>query len=380
MSIIKNFKINLTYWLNKIFKKRAVRIGIYGPPNAGKCLAKGEKVILSDGTKENIENIFQRVANIKEVECNDLEEYIPCSDLGISVPSLNIKSEFCRIIENKRVSHVYRQKYNNIMYAIKTQSGKQVIVSPEHPFIENISNININIKKTLAKDIKKFSKIAVEHNKSILWDSVIKIKKINYSGYIYDLTVEDNHTFLTGNGIIVHNTTLANQIIRDWTDGAIGQVSNIPHETRRARRREGIVIETNNGSLALDIVDTPGLATKIDFHDFMKYGLKEEEAKLRAKEATEGVIEAIKWLDDLDGVILVMDSCEDPFTQVNVTIVGNMEARKLPLLIVANKIDLPNASPSKIKSAFPQHPLVPISALKKQNMDLFYEVLAEHFG
>ncbi|MFQ6120502.1 MAG: GTPase [Methanosarcinales archaeon] len=376
MSIIKNFKINLTYWLNKIFKKRAVRIGIYGPPNAGKCLAKGEKVILSDGTKENIENIFQRVANIKEVECKDLEEYIPCSDLVISVPSLNIKSG---IIENKRVSHVYRQKYNNIMYAIKTQSGKQVIVSPEHPFIELLSNI----KKSFAKDIKKFSKIAVstpEINKSILWDSVIKIKKINYNGYIYDLTVEDNHTFLTGNGIIVHNTTLANQIIRDWTDGVMGQVSNIPHETRRARRREGIVIETNNGSITLDIVDTPGLATKIDFHDFMKFGLKEEEAKLRAKEATEGVIEAIKWLDDLDGVILVMDSCEDPFTQVNVTIVGNMEARKLPLLIVANKIDLPNASPSRIKSAFPQHPLVPISALKKQNMDLFYEALAENFG
>ncbi|MFQ6062523.1 MAG: GTP-binding protein [Methanosarcinales archaeon] len=239
------------------------------------------------------------------------------------------------------------------------------------------------MKKSFAKDIKKFSKIAVstpEINKSILWDSVIKIKKINYNGYIYDLTVEDNHTFLTGNGIIVHNTTLANQIIRDWTDGVIGQVSNIPHETRRARRREGIVIETNNGSITLDIVDTPGLATKIDFHDFMKFGLEEEEAKIRAKEATEGVIEAIKWLDDLDGVILVMDSNEDPFTQVNVTIVGNMEARKLPLLIVANKIDLQNASPSKIKSAFPQHPLVPISALKKQNMDLFYEVLAEHFG
>ncbi|WP_456327304.1 Era-like GTP-binding protein [Archaeoglobus sp.] len=175
-------------------------------------------------------------------------------------------------------------------------------------------------------------------------------------------------------------TTLANRILLDWVGDVMGSVSEIPHETRRARLREGVKIEVNGRSIMIDIVDTPGLATKIDFHDFLKYGLSEEEAKRRAKEATEGVIEAIKWLDDLDGVILVMDSTEDPFTQVNITIVGNIEARKLPLIIAANKIDLPNASPARIKSAFPQHTVVPISALKGLNMDTFYRVLAEKFG
>jgi len=175
-------------------------------------------------------------------------------------------------------------------------------------------------------------------------------------------------------------TTLANRIIRDWTGDAMGAVSAIPHETRRARRREGVTIESNGSRVTLDIVDTPGLATKIDFHDFMAHGLDEEEAKRRAKEATEGIIEAVKWLDDLDGVILVMDATEDPFTQVNVTVIGNMEARSLPLLIVANKIDLPESSPARIKSAFPQHPLVPISALEGQNIDSLYEEIADHFG
>ena len=122
------------------------------------------------------------------------------------------------------------------------------------------------------------------------------------------------------------------------------------------------------------------MATKIDFREFMAFGLEEEEAKRRAKEATEGVIEAIKWLEDLDGILLVMDSTEDPYTQVNVTVVGNMEARKLPLLIVANKMDLPKASPSRIKSAFPQHPLVPISALEGSNIDELYAAIARHFG
>ncbi len=175
-------------------------------------------------------------------------------------------------------------------------------------------------------------------------------------------------------------TTLANRILRDWTGDAMGSVSHIPHETRRARRREDVTIQSNGSSVMLDIIDTPGLATKIDFHDFMQFGLSEDESKRRAKEATEGVIEAVKWLDELDGVILVMDATEDPYTQVNVTVIGNMEARKLPLLIAANKIDLPNSSPARIHSAFPQHPLVPISALEGQNIDLLYKEIADHFG
>ena len=175
-------------------------------------------------------------------------------------------------------------------------------------------------------------------------------------------------------------TTLANRILRDWTGDVIGPESPIPHETRKAKLREGVKIEVNGKSLTIDIVDTPGIATKIDFHDFLKFGLSEEEARRRAKEATEGVIEAIKWLDDLDGVLLVMDSTEDPYTQVNVTIVGNIEARGLPLIIVANKIDLPEASPARIKSAFPQHTVVPISALKGLNVDNLYRIMANKFG
>jgi small GTP-binding protein len=175
-------------------------------------------------------------------------------------------------------------------------------------------------------------------------------------------------------------TTLANRIVRDWTGDAMGSVSHIPHETRRARRREDVTITSNGSSVTLDIIDTPGIATRIDFHDFMAFGLPEDESKRRAKEATEGVMESVKWLEDLDGVILVMDATEDPYTQVNVVIIGNFEARKLPILIAANKIDLPNSSPARIHDAFPQHPLIPISALEGKNIDLLYKEIAEHFG
>ncbi|NOQ32822.1 MAG: GTP-binding protein, partial [Methanosarcinales archaeon] len=77
-------------------------------------------------------------------------------------------------------------------------------------------------------------------------------------------------------------TTLANRIVRDFTGDVIGSVSDIPHETRRAHRREGVTIESNGAAITLDIVDTPGLATKIDFQDFMAKGLSEDESRRRA--------------------------------------------------------------------------------------------------
>ena len=179
----------------------------------------------------------------------------------------------------------------------------------------------------------------------------------------------------------VGKTTLANRILRDWTGDIMGSVSEIPHETRRAKWKTNIKIDNGGSSLVMDLVDTPGITTKIDFKEFMNtYGLTKEESRMRAKEATEGVIESIRWLEDIDGVVLVMDATQDPFTQVNVTIIGNLEARDLPILIAANKIDTENASPATLKSAFPQHPVVPISALTGYNTEKLYNIMVKRFG
>lgn len=177
-------------------------------------------------------------------------------------------------------------------------------------------------------------------------------------------------------------TTLANRIVRDWTGDAVGPVSEIPHETRRARRKEDIMITgTNGSSVIIDIVDTPGVTTKIDYNEFLEYGLEKEEAIKRAREATEGVAEAMHWLrDDIDGVIYMLDATQDPFMQVNIMMIGIIESRKLPVIIVANKIDLPDATPQRIRSAFPQHPVIPISGMEGSNVEQLYEKMTEMFG
>lgn len=170
-------------------------------------------------------------------------------------------------------------------------------------------------------------------------------------------------------------TSLANKICKDWTGEEIGKVSKIPHETRAIQFREKVEIEFKGKKLTLKLVDTPGITTKIDYEDFLKYGLSRKISKKRAKEATQGVVDAIKWLDDMDAVVVVLDATENPYSQVNITIIGNLVARKIPVLVVGNKIDLRKSDIKRVESAFPEYDVVGISAKFGKNIEEFYESL-----
>ena len=168
-------------------------------------------------------------------------------------------------------------------------------------------------------------------------------------------------------------TSLANRICKDFTGEEMGSVSKIPHETRSVQFKEKVEIRYKGKKITFKMIDTPGIATRIDYEDFLKYKMKKGDSKKRAKEATQGVIESIKWLDDMDIVVVVLDSSENPYNQVNITIIGNLAARKIPVLIIANKVDLRKANIKKIEAAFPEYDVVGISAKYGKNLEEFYE-------
>ena len=170
-------------------------------------------------------------------------------------------------------------------------------------------------------------------------------------------------------------TTLANRICQDWLGETMGSASAVPHETREIQIKEQIKIKSKGKTLSFNLVDTPGIATRIDYEDFLKHKMNKKQAKDRAKEATKGVIEAIKWLDKMDCVVVVLDATLNPYSQVNITIIGNLAARNIPVLIAANKTDLKKADIGKIEAAFPQYPIVPISAEKGHNIEEFYNAV-----
>ena len=172
-------------------------------------------------------------------------------------------------------------------------------------------------------------------------------------------------------------STLANKISEDLTGDEMSNVSEIPHETRTVEKKERAIIEADGRTLEMNLLDMPGISTNVDFKDFTEHGLEEDEAKGRAKEATKGIVEAIKYLDDVDACLVIFDSTEDPYTQVNVTIIGNLEAKDIPILVLANKVDLEDSDPERVRDAFPQHPVLEISAKEGENIDKLYEEIIE---
>jgi hypothetical protein len=176
-------------------------------------------------------------------------------------------------------------------------------------------------------------------------------------------------------------TTLANRISADWGDGSGGGTSATPHETRGARATEGVVIERETGSVTLDVVDTPGVTTSVDRDAFLERGMGESAADRRAREATAGITESLRRLrEEMEGVVYVVDGSADPYDQVNGILVRVVEERNLPMVVLANKLDRPDADVDRVREAFPDYEVVPCSAERGTNIETVYDRLVDCFG
>jgi len=96
------------------------------------------------------------------------------------------------------------------------QAVSAVEVGKRSPSVQTFGEIVSNLN---AEGLKKFSKLR--------WVRVREVKEIPYAGFVYDLSVEDNETFLAGfGGLFVHNTfTLAN-VIAKWGKPTLVMVHN----------------------------------------------------------------------------------------------------------------------------------------------------------
>jgi len=172
-------------------------------------------------------------------------------------------------------------------------------------------------------------------------------------------------------------TTLANKIGKDWADQEVGVVSEIPHETRTIQKLEKVNFSSNGTKLDLTLIDMPGIASSVNPKEFMKHGLSAGEAMQRAKEATRGIVEAIKFLENVDVALVVIDATRTPFDQVNFTIIGNLEHQKKPFILVPNKIDLPDADIRVVKDAFQEYTVIPVSAIQGDGIETLYDTIAK---
>ena len=54
-----------------------------------------------------------------------------------------------------------------------------------------------------------------------------------------------------------------------------------------------------------------------------------------------------------------------------------MEARNVPVIVVANKIDLPSANTVRVKEAFPGYDFVEVSAMTGENLERLYKEIVQ---
>jgi GTP-binding protein Era len=176
-------------------------------------------------------------------------------------------------------------------------------------------------------------------------------------------------------------TTLANMVLKDilGDDAPEFSTSNVEHETREVQKVEKLELKKNGRTINFNLIDTPGIATKIDFEDFVKDGMNKKDAKERAMQATQGVIESIKWIDSVDAVLIVLDSTLNPYNQVNITLVANLVNKNKKIIVVANKTDLKNSNTEKIKLVFPDYKIVGISARSGEGIEDLYDAIFKEF-
>ncbi|MDP3742399.1 MAG: GTPase, partial [Candidatus Micrarchaeota archaeon] len=62
-------------------------------------------------------------------------------------------------------------------------------------------------------------------------------------------------------------SSIANKMCMDWTGQPLGSVSEVPHETREVQKKERVAIKAGGKILTMNILDMPGIATKVDYRE-----------------------------------------------------------------------------------------------------------------
>ncbi len=180
-------------------------VGING---TGKCVNSDSLIAISGGDLLTIEDIYNEVKT-KGMRVDDGGECcIANPNSEIKIPSIDLNSFNVKEIAP---SIFWKIRNRSPLKKIELKNGKEIQVTPEHPFFTRDNNTILKIK---AENLTKDTLLMVSEGNSkrkccsvsISWTKVKKIENVEGPKYVYDLTVPHHHNFIA-NGIVVHNTT-----------------------------------------------------------------------------------------------------------------------------------------------------------------------------
>ncbi len=200
---------------------------IAGTRGAGKCVSGDTLILNGKGELVKIKDLVEKELEKGKIEIEDGYVTIPKNlyVYGLDLKDLKIKKV--------KVKAVYKRRGGKLL-KIKTKSGFEIKVTPEHPFLVNekgelkwkraeelkvgnfvaiarvITEINEEEKLKIAKErIRKakeiLEKLEILANSDLFFDRVEKIEE-TYEEWVYDLETETEN--FIANGFIAHNTSL----------------------------------------------------------------------------------------------------------------------------------------------------------------------------
>ncbi|NJE00601.1 MCM2/3/5 family DNA replication licensing factor [Thermococcus sp. JdF3] len=197
---------------------------LVGDPGVAKCVDYHTKVILADGSLREVGEIVNEAIEKAKTEGNlkkvDDGFYAP---IDLELYALDAKTLKVRKV---RANIAWKRTAPERMYRIRTASGREIRVTPTHPFF-TFEDGQFRTRK--AEELKIGDFIATPRKGSepiiipetddenlrellkesdIFWDRVVEIEEYNPEHpWVYDLQVPEHHNFIA-NDIFVHNSQI----------------------------------------------------------------------------------------------------------------------------------------------------------------------------
>ncbi|MDI6820512.1 MAG: ATPase, T2SS/T4P/T4SS family [Candidatus Hodarchaeaceae archaeon] len=197
-------------WLATENKKN---IMVVGGTASGKCVAGDTKVLLANSRLEEMRSLAGEAFKRGQVMETEDGWFVTDTDLKVFSMGPDLK------IAPVKVSKVWKRRAPDFLYKVRTRSGKEITVTPEHPFF----TMDGGVVERRADELEVGMKIATAEIASgdrgpclaspeVFWDEIANVKRIKPTDpWVYDLTVDSTHNFVA-NGIIAHNTCTLNAL------------------------------------------------------------------------------------------------------------------------------------------------------------------------
>jgi replicative DNA helicase Mcm len=193
-----------------------LHILLIGDPGTGKCLEYDNKVVLADGTRQQIGDIVE----------SRLDDPIPVDDgvyqpVDFEVQSLTVDGQ----ITTRQATKVWKREAPKRMYQIRTAHGSELEVTPSHPLFVRSDG---SFEPVRADELKPGDRLArypteTQSNRrttavadggsvTAAIDRIESIEPVEPDDkWVYDLEVEDTHSYVS-NGVVSHNSQLLSYI------------------------------------------------------------------------------------------------------------------------------------------------------------------------